>query len=74
MHAVADQYKEYYNVQNENVFHISPNEDTCPGITLIKKDLMSWEWCFGHTPRFTVTKSFPMCLPSPEYDKEKLPS
>lgn len=30
------------------------------GIQEIKNTFMDWEWCYGKTPKFTITKSFPI--------------
>ncbi|GFU24097.1 uncharacterized protein TNCV_2006921 [Trichonephila clavipes] len=32
----------------------------CPGINKITEELKSWEWRFGRTPQFSITKSFPI--------------
>ncbi|GIX99444.1 lipoyltransferase 1, mitochondrial [Caerostris darwini] len=63
--AVSNYYKQLHGV--ENVFCVTPNEDLFPGINKIKSQLKCWEWCFGHTPRFSVTKSFQL------FDKSRKP-
>lgn len=30
------------------------------GLAELKNDLVSWDWCFGRTPMFTVSRSFPV--------------
>ncbi|KAG5895055.1 hypothetical protein JTB14_021022 [Gonioctena quinquepunctata] len=37
---------------------INPTEDWFPGLDKIRDQLASWEWCFGKTPKFNITKSF----------------
>lgn len=37
---------------------INPTEAWFPGITEIKNELQSWDWCFGRTPAFTVSRRF----------------
>ncbi|GBL77536.1 hypothetical protein AVEN_41910-1 [Araneus ventricosus] len=63
--AVKSYYKQLYEVQDDHVFCIYPNEDIFPGINQIQKELKSWQWRFGHTPRFTITKSFQIKTKNP---------
>lgn len=37
---------------------INPTENWFPGITEIRDKLVSWQWLFGATPTFSVTRSF----------------
>lgn len=37
-----------------------PNELICPGINTLKENLQTWQWRFGQTPEFEVTRSFIM--------------
>nr|XP_023023061.1 lipoyltransferase 1, mitochondrial isoform X2 [Leptinotarsa decemlineata] len=43
---------------------INPTEDWFPGLNKIREQLTSWEWCYGKTPKFNISKSFkvPDCL------------
>ncbi|GFT85000.1 uncharacterized protein NPIL_213061, partial [Nephila pilipes] len=50
-------------VTPENILCIHPSEDKCPGIKKIQEELKSWEWQFGRTPQFSITKSFPVSFP-----------
>ncbi|XP_066593587.1 lipoyl amidotransferase LIPT1, mitochondrial isoform X2 [Prorops nasuta] len=44
-------------IQQQKGFQmISPSEDWFPGIEKIKQELRSWDWTFGKTPEFTVTR------------------
>ncbi|KAF2883501.1 hypothetical protein ILUMI_22674 [Ignelater luminosus] len=49
--------REYMNPQNSFQI-INPTEQQFPGITEIRDTLRDWEWCYGKTPKFSVTKSF----------------
>ncbi|CAH4031314.1 unnamed protein product [Pieris brassicae] len=39
---------------------VNPTEDWYPGIAELRKELTTWEWCYGRTPEFTVSRSFPV--------------
>jgi len=39
---------------------INPTNDWFPGLDKIRDEFQSWEWRFGKTPKFTVTKTFPL--------------
>lgn len=39
---------------------VNPTEDWFPGLDMIREEFVSWAWRFGKTPKFTVTKSFPV--------------
>ncbi|CAG9581631.1 unnamed protein product [Danaus chrysippus] len=39
---------------------INPTEDWFPGLSELKNELQTWEWSFGRTPEFTVSRSFPV--------------
>ncbi|XP_045527697.1 lipoyltransferase 1, mitochondrial isoform X2 [Pieris brassicae] len=39
---------------------VNPTEDWYPGIAELRKELTTWEWCYGRTPEFTVRRSFPV--------------
>ncbi|CAL1287096.1 unnamed protein product [Larinioides sclopetarius] len=56
--ALKSYYKQMYEVQDDHVFCIHPDEDIFPGINQIQEELKSWQWRFGHTPKFSITKSF----------------
>ncbi|XP_054712528.1 lipoyltransferase 1, mitochondrial-like [Uloborus diversus] len=72
--AVTKEYKKNYNVQCEDIFDLDINEDNCPGLKPIQEKLKSWQWCFGHTPQFTITKSFPLCFSFSQWQLKQLPS
>lgn len=40
---------------------INPTESWFPGLEKIKEEFSSWDWCYGKTPKFEVTRSFPVC-------------
>lgn len=58
----------------ENILTVHPNENICPGISSTIEHLKSWKWCFGHTPRFTVTRNFPLCPSFSKWKDKNLPS
>ncbi|VEN61736.1 unnamed protein product [Callosobruchus maculatus] len=37
---------------------INPTDAWFPGLNKIREDYMSWDWCYGKTPDFDVTKTF----------------
>ncbi|XP_063548433.1 lipoyl amidotransferase LIPT1, mitochondrial isoform X1 [Cydia strobilella] len=39
---------------------VNPSEDWFPGLSEIRNELQSWDWCFGRTPVFTVSRTFPV--------------
>ncbi|KAM3967447.1 LOW QUALITY PROTEIN: lipoyltransferase 1 [Aphomia sociella] len=39
---------------------INPTDEWFPGLEELKNDLKSWDWCFGRTPDFTVSRTFPV--------------
>lgn len=39
-----------------NFQYINPNEESFPGIEKLKRDFSSWEWIFGRTPKFSISK------------------
>lgn len=54
LHAIG---REYMNPRS--CFQIiNPTEQQFPGLTEIRDTLKDWEWCYGKTPKFSVTKSF----------------
>lgn len=39
---------------------VNPSDDWFPGLAEIRRELQSWDWCYGKTPLFTVSRSFPV--------------
>ncbi|KAL4716954.1 hypothetical protein ACJJTC_012765 [Scirpophaga incertulas] len=39
---------------------VNPTDEWFPGLDKLKSELQDWEWCFGKTPDFTVSRSFPV--------------
>lgn len=39
---------------------INPTEEWFPGLAELKNELQTWDWSFGRTPVFTVSRSFPV--------------
>ncbi|RVE51081.1 hypothetical protein evm_004224 [Chilo suppressalis] len=39
---------------------VNPTEDWFPGLTQLKSELQGWDWCFGRTPDFSVSRTFPV--------------
>lgn len=55
--SLKDGGKELANEQKG--FHmINPTEKWFPGITEIRDELTKWDWNYGKTPNFTITRSF----------------
>uniref|UniRef100_A0A8I6AHD8 Lipoyltransferase 1 n=1 Tax=Rattus norvegicus TaxID=10116 RepID=A0A8I6AHD8_RAT len=58
MSAVAAEYAAYHQI-DDHVNLINPADETVfPGINSKIKELQSWEWVYGRTPRFTVDTMF----------------
>lgn len=48
----------YDHIQNQKGFQlINPSEDWFPGINKLEEKFRSWEWMYGRTPKFTVTRA-----------------
>lgn len=60
-------------MSENNIFLVNPNENICSGINSILEHLKSWKWCFGHTPKFVVTRYFPLCPSFSKWGVENLP-
>lgn len=60
--AVMDAVTKEYSFQFDdkpNVHLVDPRDETLfPGITQKKKELCTWDWIYGKTPKFNVQKSF----------------
>ncbi|XP_026319948.1 lipoyltransferase 1, mitochondrial isoform X2 [Hyposmocoma kahamanoa] len=39
---------------------VNPTDDWFPGLDEIKNELKTWDWNYGRTPVFTVSRSFPV--------------
>ncbi|KAJ2948117.1 hypothetical protein O0L34_g9915 [Tuta absoluta] len=39
---------------------INPTDDWFPGLAELKSELQTWDWNFGRTPVFTVSRAFPV--------------
>ncbi|CAG9135637.1 unnamed protein product [Plutella xylostella] len=39
---------------------VNPTDQWFPGLAEIRNELQSWDWCFGKTPIFTVSRAFPV--------------
>ncbi|XP_075974980.1 lipoyltransferase 1 isoform X2 [Anticarsia gemmatalis] len=39
---------------------VNPTDDWFPGLAELRKELQTWDWCFGRTPVFTVSRAFPV--------------
>lgn len=45
-------------LEKQSGFHlINPTEKWFPGLNAIKDTFASWDWCYGKTPKFSITKS-----------------
>lgn len=48
----------YDHIQKQKGFQlVNPSEDWFPGINKLRDDYSSWEWTYGKTPKFTVTRA-----------------
>ncbi|XP_015171843.1 PREDICTED: lipoyltransferase 1, mitochondrial [Polistes dominula] len=53
------------HIQEQKGFQmINPTEDWYPGIDKLREQFSSWEWTYGRTPDFTVTKTFDVPAPN----------
>ncbi|XP_047020424.1 lipoyl amidotransferase LIPT1, mitochondrial isoform X2 [Helicoverpa armigera] len=39
---------------------VNPTDDWFPGLAELRNELQSWDWNYGRTPVFTVSRSFPV--------------
>ncbi|XP_063823354.1 lipoyl amidotransferase LIPT1, mitochondrial isoform X1 [Ostrinia nubilalis] len=39
---------------------VNPTDDWFPGLAELKNEIQTWDWCFGRTPDFTVSRNFPV--------------
>lgn len=39
---------------------INPTDKWFPGINEIRNQLTNWNWCYGKTPKFSISRSFPV--------------
>ncbi|XP_014606524.1 PREDICTED: lipoyltransferase 1, mitochondrial isoform X1 [Polistes canadensis] len=55
----------YDHIQEQKGFQmINPSEDWFPGIDKLREQFCSWEWTYGRTPDFSVTKTFDVPAPN----------
>lgn len=40
--------------------YVNPTAQWFPGLDELKNELKTWDWCYGRTPAFTVSRSFPV--------------
>ncbi|XP_042551315.1 lipoyltransferase 1, mitochondrial [Dipodomys spectabilis] len=58
MNAVAERYATYHQIDS-HINLINPTDETLfPGIKSKAKELQTWEWIYGKTPKFSVNTSF----------------
>ncbi|XP_007957657.1 lipoyltransferase 1, mitochondrial [Orycteropus afer afer] len=58
MNAVAAKYAAYHRIDN-HINLINPDDETLfPGINSKAKELQTWEWIYGKTPKFSINTSF----------------
>ncbi|XP_033229345.1 lipoyltransferase 1, mitochondrial [Belonocnema kinseyi] len=63
----------YNLVQKQKGFQmINPTEDWFPGINNLVSDFSSWDWTYGKTPKFTVTRHVEMTAPNGSSHRLKL--
>lgn len=58
MNAIAAEYAAHHQIDN-HINLINPADETqFPGISSKAKELQSWEWIYGWTPKFSVNTTF----------------
>ncbi|XP_032508961.1 lipoyltransferase 1, mitochondrial isoform X2 [Phocoena sinus] len=58
INAIATEYATSHQIDN-HIHLINPTDETLfPGINSIAKELQTWEWIYGKTPKFSVNTSF----------------
>ncbi|XP_004474427.2 lipoyl amidotransferase LIPT1, mitochondrial [Dasypus novemcinctus] len=58
MNAIAAEYAAYHQIDN-HINLIDPTDETLfPGIHGRAKELQTWEWLYGKTPKFSISTSF----------------
>ncbi|XP_002710032.3 lipoyl amidotransferase LIPT1, mitochondrial [Oryctolagus cuniculus] len=58
MNAIAAEYAAYHQLDN-HITLINPADETLfPGINSKAKELQTWEWIYGKTPKFSINTSF----------------
>ncbi|XP_039723080.1 lipoyl amidotransferase LIPT1, mitochondrial isoform X1 [Pteropus medius] len=58
INAIAVEYAAYHQTDN-HIILINPKDETqFPGINSKAKELQTWEWIYGKTPKFSVNTSF----------------
>lgn len=55
---IAQCYHNFHGIKGTTDVVVYPNEDIFFGIEDSKRNLESWEWIYGRTPRFTVYREF----------------
>lgn len=50
--------REFLLPADDDFQYVNPTNAAFPELDKIRANLAEWEWCFGRTPKFTVTKSF----------------
>ncbi|XP_064483999.1 lipoyl amidotransferase LIPT1, mitochondrial-like [Ornithodoros turicata] len=57
---VGQAYNEYFSTGTDSQLALEPSKNQFSEIEATKQHLMSWDWVFGMTPRFTAYDSFHM--------------
>lgn len=39
---------------------VNPTDQWFPGLSEIRSNLISWDWCYGKTPNFFISRTFPV--------------
>lgn len=70
---INDASVELANIQDRFLM-INPDEHQFPGITDLRNTFQSWDWRFGRTPKFTISRSFslPKSLVNSEVESVKI--
>lgn len=56
--AIAKEYAAYHQIDN-HINLINPSDETLfPGINSKAKELQTWDWIYGKTPKFSINTSF----------------
>ncbi|XP_020661270.3 lipoyl amidotransferase LIPT1, mitochondrial [Pogona vitticeps] len=58
MDAIAEEYASHHQISNHIVLINPADETEFPGIHMKARELKSWDWLYGKTPKFSTSTSF----------------
>lgn len=53
---LINEFKEEYLMGTDHFKFVEPKESSFPGLNSLRNELSSWDWLYGRTPKFTVSK------------------